>query len=196
MIKVILFDADGVLINGEKFSVNLEREYGISKEKTLPFFTGIFKECIIGNADLKEVIKPYLKDWGWEKSVEELLDFWFKSEHKIDEELVKYIQQLRQKGIQCYLATNQEKYRATYMLDKMGFKDCFDQVFASAHLGHKKPDLEFFSKVMEKLSEIKKDEVLFWDDTLENIEAAIQFGIKAEFYTNFQDFKEKMQNYL
>jgi putative hydrolase of the HAD superfamily len=63
---------------------------------------------LIGKADLKEVVRPFLKEWGWEKSVEDFLDYWFKSEHKIDEELVDYIQELRKKGVNCYLVTNQK----------------------------------------------------------------------------------------
>jgi beta-phosphoglucomutase-like phosphatase (HAD superfamily) len=43
MIKVVLFDADGVLINTELFSVHLARDYGISMETTLPFFTGFLR---------------------------------------------------------------------------------------------------------------------------------------------------------
>ncbi|MGI8420041.1 MAG: HAD family hydrolase [Candidatus Levyibacteriota bacterium] len=136
MIKVILFDADGVLINGELFSEQLQREYNISTKKTISFFEGPFQACLTGNADLKEILAPYLKEWGWKKSVDDLLTYWFEAEHTIDEALVSYIQQLRLKGIKCYVATNQEKYRVAYMLKNMGFNDSFDKVYASAHLGY------------------------------------------------------------
>ena len=49
---------------------------------------------------------------------------------------------------------------------------------------------------MDDLPEFKKNEILFFDDTPENIEAARQFGINAEVYTKFDDFKLKMKNYL
>ena len=82
------------------------------------------------------------------------------------------------------------------MLKSPGFSKIFDRVFASADLGHRKPDIEFFKKVMDDLPNFKKDEILFWDDTLENIEAAREFGIKAEIYKDFEDFESKMRNYL
>lgn len=191
MIKAILFDADGVLINSERFSVQLVRDYGISTEKTLPFFNGIFQDCITGTADLKEVIGPFLTEWGWERSVDEFLDYWFKSEHQIDQPLIEYIQTIRKAGIKCYIATNQEKHRVAYMLDRMGFKISFDKVFASAHLGYKKPSRDFYQQLMHKLPSIQKSEVLFWDDTDENVDAARQFGISAELYTNLREFQNK-----
>ncbi len=196
MIKVIIFDADGVLIpHTMRFSLALAQEYNISIEKTLPFFSGPFQECLVGGKDLKEAIAPYLGGWGWDKGVDNFLDYWFQSEHKIDEDLVKYIQELRDDGIQCFLATNNEKYRFQYMLKKMGFLDSFDKTYASAHLGSKKPEQEFFAKIYNELDNVQKNEIIFLDDSIENIQGAKDFGINAELYTTFEDFKEKMKGY-
>jgi putative hydrolase of the HAD superfamily len=192
MIKALLFDVDGVLVNGERFSVHLERNYGIDQNKTIAFFKGEFKECILGKKDLKKILPKYLKSWGWKKSVEDFLNYWFKSEHSINEELMDYIKKLKHKGFQCYIATNQEKYRIEYLLDKMGFADNFDKIYASSHLGFKKPDLKFFEKLFTDLKNIEKDEILFWDNSIINVEAAQEFGIKAELYTDFADFENKM----
>lgn len=194
MIKAILFDVDDVLIRARRmFSVNLEREYGIPIEKTSLFFNGPFKECLIGKANLKKAIEPYLKEWGWQKGVDALIEYWFKSESNIDQPLVEYIQDLRGKGMKCCLATNQESYRVEYMLHTMGFAHSFDKAYASAHLGYVKPDLEFFARVCEDLDGVKKEEILFWDNTPVNIEGAKAFGIQAELYTTFEDFKETMR---
>ncbi len=193
MIKVIIFDADEVLILGKRrFSVTLAEKHGISIEMTLPFFKGPFQECLVGNLDLKEVIVPYLNKWGWDKGVDTLLDYWFSLESKTDKELIKYIKGLRQKGIVCLLATNNEKHRFEYMTSKMGLKNVFNKTYASAHLGHKKPEQAFFAKIFKELKNIKKEEVLFVDDNKENIKGAKEFGIHAELYNSFEDFKKKL----
>ncbi|NTU72685.1 HAD-IA family hydrolase [Candidatus Roizmanbacteria bacterium] len=196
MIKVILFDIDGVLINGKRFSEMLEIDYGVSVQETLPFFTGAFRDCLIGKADIKKELVPFLPVWGWKKSVDELLAYWFKSECKLDEELAQYTQTLRAKGIICCLATNQEKYRVEYLLEHLGFARKFDHIFPSAHLGYAKPHTGFFEQIESRLLGIRRDEIILWDDTPGHVEAAQQFGIHAEVYTDFTSFREIMERYF
>lgn len=190
MIKVAIFDVDGVLINGERFSVALAREYGIPLEKTLPFFNGPFQDCIVGKADLKETLLPYLGIWGWAKGVDTLLDYWFEAEHKINNELIEYIQELRKNDTLCFLATDNEKYRFEYILNKMGFSKSFDKVYASANLGERKSSTIFFQRIFNELENINKEEIFFLDDDMDNIKVAKEFGIKAEIYTTVDRLKE------
>ncbi|MDQ6660920.1 MAG: HAD-IA family hydrolase [Chloroflexota bacterium] len=196
MIKVILFDVDGVLVNGEQFSRRLARDYGVTREISGPFFSERFPECLRGNADLKQELESYLQQWGWQKSVEEFLNYWFTTEHAIDEPLVNAVQQLRQQGIQCYLATNQEKYRTEYILEQMGFAQKFDGMFSSAYVGHMKPDAAFFEHIVLTLDDVQTQEILFWDDSPQNVATAREVGLHAEIYRTFADFEKKLSGYL
>lgn len=187
MITTLVLDADGVLINGESFAKVLARDYDIDKTKEKEFFTTHFQDCLIGKTDLKESIAPYLPSFGWQGTVDEFLEYWFKAEHSLDEELVAYIQKLRKSGIRAILATNQERYRTDYMLEHMGFDSAFDGVYSSARLGSRKPDVEFYVKLLEDL-DAAKDEVLFWDNDQRNVDGAAKCGLHAELYDDFASF--------
>jgi putative hydrolase of the HAD superfamily len=196
VIKVVLFDVDGVLANGGPFSRGLERDYGIALQSTRSFFQGRFRECLVGSADLKEELAHVLPAWGWQGSVDDFLTYWFRNEHNINEPLMQEVQRLRRRGLPCYIATDQEKYRTAYLLEHMGFADAFDGIFSSAHVGYIKHDTRFFQSVLQTLQDIHAHEILFWDDTPSKVETARSAGLQAEVYHDFADFTEKMEHLI
>ncbi|HEV8601270.1 MAG TPA: HAD hydrolase-like protein [Patescibacteria group bacterium] len=195
MLKAILYDADGMVINKPKrFSEFYTEQFNVPLEKLLPFFQKELDQIQAGKADLKVKLQPYLADWNWSRSVDELLEYWFKVENYIDQKLVESIALLRQNGIKCYLTTNQEKYRTQYLKNVMGMDKIFDGIFSSSSLGVLKPEPGYWEKVLSEIK-VNKNEVLIWDDEQETIESAKKFGFNAELYTNFDDYKEKMTNF-
>lgn len=195
-VRFAIFDADGVVTSSKKFAEDLERDFGIKPEALLPFFQGPFQDVLIGKADLKDVLEPYLKEWGWKKTVDEFVEYWFRSEDIVNTVVTDEISRLRESGIKCYLATNQEKYRLAYMRDVMGFKRVFNGLFSSADLGCKKPEPQFFDRLLKRIDpkrEIPRREILFWDDSEANVAAAKELGIQAYRYVDPLSFQEKMQ---
>lgn len=196
MIKAIIFDADGVIVHREKyFSERLRDEYGIPREVSLQFFNGEFAECLVGKKDLKKILPKYFKAWGWKKSLEELLEYWFSREGTRNEELINYINKLRKKGIKIYVGTNNEKHRTDYLGEHMGLNKFTDKIYASGYVGFAKPDYRFFEHII-KDQKLNKEEVLFWDDDEENVDSAREFGIHAETYRNYKEFEKIIRNYL
>jgi len=196
LIRVLVFDADGVVIDPpHRFMAYLQQELKVPPERSRRFFQGIFLECLVGQADLKEAIAPFLAEWGWSGSVEQLLQRWFEEEHCINDELVNFIQGLRKRGYACAVATNQERYRLGYMRDAMRLATLFDAVFGSAELGEMKPNAGFYRAVTERLG-VSPEEILFWDDGEANVQGARAFGWWAERYTGFEGFVRKVRIYL
>lgn len=195
MIKAILFDADGVVINADMWSVAFCKEFNVPNKIILPFFEDEFQACLIGKADLKKEIVPYLKKWRWKKSVDDFLEYWFKSEHKVDRRIVNIIKELKKKGIKCCLTTNQEGYRTQYMKKQMGFKNIFDKIFSSAEVGFKKSHPKFFSFVTKELK-LKKNEIQYWDDNKDYIKVASQFGLDSRHYIGFREFNKQIKTFF
>lgn len=191
--QVILFDADGVLIKSQyQFSDRLESEYGISHEKLLPFFKGVFRECSLGRADLKEELTKVIFDWGWKGTVDELLHFWFTKGTEIDEEMAEFVRELRRSGVRTYMTTDQERYRGEHLRKTLGGGNLFDEVFFSAEIGAPKKEQTFFEHVYRKIGNVPRENVLFIDDDEKNVESAKQFGFNAVLFTNLNALRKQI----
>lgn len=195
MIKVILFDCDGPIIKHNKyFSLRLmDLGHKLDHEKIQDFFRNDFLLCETGKTDLKQELQKRIKNWGWDRSLEELLDFWFKGEAETNEEMKKYISLLRNQGIKGYLSTNNEKYRVDYLWNAVGIKNFLDGKLPSGELGYLKPQVEFWQEAYSRIPKVAKEEVLVLDDTESAIHSAREFGFNAEFYTDFKSFKKVME---
>ncbi len=195
-VRLAIFDADGVVTSSKKFATQLEKEFGINQDALTAFFQGPFQDALIGKADLKVIIQPYFKDWGYTGSVDAFLEFWFRTSNEVNNLLIKKVMELREQGIKCYLATNQDKYGKDYLREELNLKHAFNGIFSSSDLGAKKPDKPFFERLLKRLDpkrEIPTKEILFWDDSEENVAAAKTFGIQAYQFTDELAFVEKMQ---
>ena len=192
MIKAVLFDADGVVVTPEKiFSQRMHEEYGVPKEDLEDFFHGEFQQCLVGKSDLRDLLRGKIEGWNWRGTIDELMDYWFSNESKTDERVLGIVKQLREKGVKCYLATNQEKYRTEYFRNQMKLGERFDGIFSSAYVGYKKEQPEFFKHVIESL-DVKPEEIALWDDSKDHIESARDLGIQAYLYMDFENFKTQM----
>ena len=197
MIKTIIFDADGMVLKRDILpSKKISEDFKIPLEKINVFFNNEFQLCKIGKLDTKKVLKNYLKNWGWKKSTDEFLEYWFKFDSKLNNEMIDSIKELRKKGIKCYLATNNEKNRVKYFKNILGFKNIFNGIFSSDKIGYQKSQQEFWKKVYKKLGNPNKETVLCWDNDSHKIEAAKNFGFLTELYTNIEEYKNKINKYL
>lgn len=192
-IKYVIFDIDGVVVHGPRFSDKYTNEFGIGLEVMLEFFHGVFQDCLVGKAYLKDELDKVKGTWGWEGSVDELLEYWFAGVEK-DERMVEVIGQLRANNIICIGLTNQEKHRTVYMQSQLGLGDIFDYFFSSADLGYKKPEEKCYEEVASRVSIASWSEVLMFDDDQENIDSANELGVEGHFYRDFEEFIETIRN--
>jgi putative hydrolase of the HAD superfamily len=195
MIEAVILDADGVVIFPWRFARYLEREQGVTPEMTRPFFRGIFDDCLVGKADLREVLPPFLREWGWPGSVDDFIVSWLETEDAVDDRVIQVVRTLRKSGLTCCLATSQERHRAEYMKTTMGFTAIFDRLFFSCELGCQKPDPAYYELIERDLG-LEGKRILFWDDSGVNVESARKRGWNAEVYTEFEPFEKALGEYL
>lgn len=191
--KVIIYDNDGMVTHGGRFSEQYSKEFGIDVSVMTPFFEGPFKKCLTGKADLKEELGKVLGAWKWRGTVDELMQYWFVIGDSIYEDVYASILVLKEQGLIVCLATNQERYRTEYLINKLSYDKIFDEIFSSAKLGaykHSVEGLEKISQILrEKYNVSDRGEIMYWDDREGNIESLNKIGFNGQQYRDHNSFK-------
>jgi len=197
MIKAILFDLDGVVIKKREkmFSQRLSEQLDLSLDKILTFFNGEFRECSLGRADLREKVAPYLKEWNYKGLIDDFLKFWFESESETNTEVLEIIESLRTRGLKCYIATRQEKYRKEYVWNEMNLKNYFDGIFCTCDIGYEKWQKEYWDFVLKDLK-LEPVEIIFFCDGEKNVDCAKNLNINSFLYTDPESLKNNLKNFL
>lgn len=96
----------------------------------------------------------------------------------------------RAAGLALHVASNYpvwiEEVRATFGLDER-----FDGVWASCHLGVRKPDAAFYGRLLEKVG-LPAGACLFADDRQVNVDAAAAVGMRAHLFTSAGDLRARL----
>ena len=162
MIKVIAFDLVGVLLGENDYELNynedkIERLFGKNKSDE-----EVISEAVkLTNLSKDEVIKII------KEIIMKIYDV------KVDVRKIKD----KYKEVKLFVASNHVSYIKDFLNEK--FVNIFDDVIISSDINAYKPDKKFY-EVLIKRSNVKPNEILFLDDRLENVEAAIKCEINSE----------------
>ena len=186
-IKAIIFDLDGVIIKaydekgGYLWSRTIKKDLGLRSEHFAAIFSAKWEEIIRGTMDLREHLESVFQEKLFKEiaiTPEEYIQYWLAHDHHVDQDMLNLVNGL---NLDCYLGTNQESVRTSYILNTVGprFKGCF----ASYTIGFIKPEWEFFHHIQNTLS-LCPHELLLIDDVKENVDGAQQCGWHAYHYQN------------
>lgn len=158
---------------------------------------------ILGTADPAR-LEPFLQDVieaessalctpsGFDDALAHVLIKWHRADHLAEvlrvmnaidvyEEVMGVAQSLRQAGVNCHIASNQQAGRARHMSETLNYRTLFTREFYSCSLGVAKPEAAFFEHILHALN-LPGNNVLFLDDRPENVEAAQRVGLAAAVY--------------
>jgi putative hydrolase of the HAD superfamily len=195
VVQAVLFDVDGVLVHPWRFRSTLARDHGITPDMTASFFNGPFIRCVEGQADVLEVLPPFLASWGWPGSAADFVAKWLSVENAPDEAVLSVVADIRRCGVPCFVASTQERRRARYLAAEMRFDQLFDGLFFSCDVGVEKPNEGFFNAVAHRLGR-SGTELLFIDDALANVEGARAAGWLAEQFRTAEGLRADVARYI
>ena len=181
MIKAVIFDIDGVLVNSEEFyfqrRMNLFKENNIEPGSTdINDFVGsnvikIWETLVPNDEGLREKLKKtYLDDY--EKTHQ--IDFNKYSRPNVEE----LFQKLDQKGIRISLASAGSRYIIQRFIDDMKLNDYVEFFESGEECKNNKPDPEIYLKSIKKL-DLPSEEIIVVEDSTLGIQAAKDASLKV-----------------
>jgi len=183
MIKAIIFDMDGVIVNSEPLwkIVNFEiyRKYKI-------FMDDKIYEKVIGRVE-EEVFGPFFEEKGFsgkeleeinKKAIKERRELFMKKAEKRLEMFKgakEKIIELKNKGYKLAIATSSFKSLMDLVVDKFEIREYFDILYSAEDVKNGKPNPEIYLKTMNKLN-VKPNETVIIEDSINGIKAAKASG--------------------
>ncbi len=184
--KLIAWDFDGVLNKGHQggfhdWQSSFEADLGVSASVFTEFMfgSGQFARVLTGQRDLLDLLAEWKATHAVPHDVETVLDYWLSKDANLDTQVLGWLDACAVPGV---IATNNERHRADYMWQKMGFHTRMQKIFASGPLGVKKPDAAFFGAI-EVWSGLAPQEILLIDDAEKNVLAAAARGWQTFHFT-------------
>ncbi len=177
-IKAVIFDLNGVFIQGPYLSELFAKDFGVAKAIFLPVLKSVMSQVRQPNAPRAyELWLPYLKDWGVGLNEQDFYKYWFGSEKEVPE-MVSLADDLKMTSVKVYILSNNFKERSQYYDENFPFLKKYDGVYYSWQTGYVKPDKRAYTNMMSE-NNLTADECVYFDDSDENIEPARSLGFNA-----------------
>ncbi|MFL2622612.1 MAG: HAD family hydrolase [Candidatus Marisimplicoccus sp.] len=181
MIKGIIFDMDGTIVDSLPYHHEAWKIF--FNENQVENFSDKLKDYKGGGTlDLMKAVygnKYSLKDL---KSMSDEKEVIFREIYKGKinpiEGFKKFLIDIKSKHILVGLASNAVRKNVSLIINELNIFNDFDSIICGDEVNNGKPNPEMFNKTINRFN-IKKDECLIFEDSLEGVKAAKNSGIKV-----------------
>jgi FMN phosphatase YigB (HAD superfamily) len=186
-IKAVIFDLNGIFLNGKPLSDRVEEKFEVNKD----IFWNAFKtplDISRKNKNTDSSIWQSVADL-LKITPDEFLEFWFSGEN-IDLEMLKFAKNLKDDGLKIFILSNNLKFRTEYYREHFPeLFNTFDKTYFSWETGVAKPDSKSFENILNE-NNLCPSDCLYLDDSTKNVLAAIDLGIKSRVFEDINQTKK------
>lgn len=181
MLKLVIFDMDGVLVDACEWHKEALNEalfeisgYKISQEDHIKYYNGLptkvklSRMVELGHISVDQIESVYITKQEKTKDIIQDLG-------SLDLSKVELINWLREKDIHVACFTNSIRDTAHMMLDKAGIVDSLELLVTNQDVEYPKPHPEGYNKVLEHFG-ASPEETIIVEDSPKGIQAALATG--------------------
>jgi len=194
MIRAIIFDMDGVIVDSEPAHIEAEKrvmmQHGVKvTTEDLRSYTGTTAEFEFTDLISKHHLRTTPEKLTREKDV--ILFELLEKETQPTKGVITLIKDLKQHGFKLGIASSGRGKLIFYFLKKLKMEHLFDTVVCAEDITHSKPHPEIFLKAAERLHEKPENCVVIEDSKL-GVEAAKRAGMKCVGFRNPNSGKQDL----
>lgn len=178
MIKGIIFDADGTILDTMPVWLSLGRRYlesiGIAADASLD-------KKLFGTT-VSEAVGYIMKEYNITASEDEIIsnilsmiEGFYKNNAEPKKGVVEYIRKINSEGIPAVIATAGDKKLLSLALDRLGIKECFLDILTCGELNTSKNSSYIFIEASRRLN-ATPGEIVVFDDSLHALKTAKKAG--------------------
>lgn len=181
MIKLVIFDLDGVLVESRELHFealnqalsSIDSKYVISKEEHLCKYDALTTKNKLSKLSKEKGLPESMHDKVWSLKQEKTLTII--NEFSIDERIQGILKRLKNKGYTIACATNSIRSTAKLQLIRKGFFEYIDFLYSNEDVNQPKPNSEMYLRCMIKAG-VNPDETVIIEDSHIGRKAAISSG--------------------
>lgn len=184
MIKAIVFDFDGLIIDTETVWYNAFKD--VLRDYDLDFPMEVFTKCV-GTHD--RAIHEFIEEKLGLESIETIMNL-AKENHRSEVDLLEiregvkdYLSAAKEMGLKIGLASSSNREWVEGFLTKLQIIDFFDTIKTGDEVEKVKPDPTLYINALEALN-VKGSEAVAFEDSANGAKAAIAAGMKCVIVPN------------
>ena len=184
MIKLVIFDLDGVLVDACEWhrvalneSLKEVANYEISFSDHYGIFNGLPTRVKLEKLTRLGVIEKNMHEKICNLKQEKTIKI-IEKKSKVENEKIELIEWLKSQDIQVACFTNSIRKTANLMLKKAGIFEFLEEIVTNQDVENPKPSPEGYLKIMKNLNK-KAHETLIIEDSPKGLEAAKASGSKV-----------------
>lgn len=198
MIDTVIFDLGGVLVDFHPFE-GMEK-LGFSEDALKSFAdniygSGFWEDCDRVPYTEEQIRAEYKKRLpGYEKEVDLFWDN-LTVVTGVRDYAHKWLKELKDRGLKLYVLSNYGKASFEINSKIYDFLPMMDGMVVSYEYEKVKPEAELYEILLDKY-DINRENAVFIDDRMINVEGAINVGLKAIIFDDYDSTKRRLEELL